>query len=460
MSYQVGDILGKYTIRGEIGRGQFGSVYFVEWLGSKGIRRGALKILIKDQTIKSILDEVSTWARVSHHANILTFIGATEHNRQILLISEYARGGSLDDWIKQHAGKKETVDDAIRLMLGILGGLQHLHENEIVHRDIKPANILLNDNDPLLADFGLARGLDLAQSSILGGTILYMSPELVDAFLSQSSRTEKYERTEADDLWAAAVTFYEMIAGDVPFKSINEIVSSRPSALPTHISPRLSEFMTIALTKQTSRRFQTAQEMCAALDAVRVQLHQDSLVATISSEDWLEGQRRKAHIDAEFATLDLMSAADFARAAELDEAGAYFNRGLLFANQEKYLEAIKDWNKAIRLYPQFVAAYNNRGLANFYIGKLDEAFADYAKTIELDPRYTVAYSNRAIAHERNGDYTEAICDYGQAIELDPRDPIAYGKRASAYERIGELEKARLDRRMCDQLSSMVSESDE
>src|SRR5215471_8626215 len=123
MSYHVGDSIGKYTIRGELGRGEFGAVYLVEWRGPKGMRKGALKILIKNQTIKSILDEVSTWARVSHHPNILTFIAATEHDRQILLISEHVPGGSLDEWIKQHAGKRGSVDSAIRLMLGILNGL-------------------------------------------------------------------------------------------------------------------------------------------------------------------------------------------------------------------------------------------------------------------------------------------------------------------------------------------------
>jgi hypothetical protein len=59
-------------------------VYLVEWLGSKGNRQGALKIL-KDPKFKDILDEVSAWARVSHHSNILTFLVATEYDKQILL---------------------------------------------------------------------------------------------------------------------------------------------------------------------------------------------------------------------------------------------------------------------------------------------------------------------------------------------------------------------------------------
>src|ERR1044072_5248910 len=148
MFYQIGDTIGRYTIRGELGSGQFGTVYLVEWQSSKGQREGALKIL-KDPTFKSILEEVSNWARVSHHPNILTFIGATEHNKQILLISERVSDGTLEDWITAHAGKRETVENAVRLMMGLLSGLEHLHDNEIVHRDIKPANILLKGDTPL-----------------------------------------------------------------------------------------------------------------------------------------------------------------------------------------------------------------------------------------------------------------------------------------------------------------------
>lgn len=157
MIYNIGDTIGKYTIAAELGSGTFGIVYLVEWLSSKGKRQGALKIL-KDPKFKDILEEVSTWARVSHHPNILTFIGATEHGKQILLISECATDGNLESWIKSRAGKKEFVESAVSLMLGVLSGLEHLHNYDIVHRDIKPANILLKGNTPLLADFGLARG--------------------------------------------------------------------------------------------------------------------------------------------------------------------------------------------------------------------------------------------------------------------------------------------------------------
>lgn len=266
MLYQIGDTIWKYRILGELGEGSFGKVYLVSWDGKRGKKQGALKIL-KDPKFKDILEEVSTWGRVSHHHNILTFIGATEHDRQILLISEFAPGGSLENWIKARAGKEQSIKDAIRLMLGILSGLEQLHANDIVHRDIKPANILLRDDTPLLADFGLARGLDLAQSSILAGTLVYMSPELINVYLSQAMGARiNYERTEGDDLWAAAVTFHQMLTGTLPFRTIDEIKDCALNTLPPYIPEELRNVIEGVLQKDMSRRYQTATEIRKALE--------------------------------------------------------------------------------------------------------------------------------------------------------------------------------------------------
>lgn len=261
MLYQVGDTLGDYRILKELGEGTFGKVYLVEWLSKRGKKLGALKIL-KNPQLNDILKEVSTWAQVSRHPNVLTFITAMEYDKQVFLISECATDGNLQDWIKAYAGKQESTADAARLMLGLLCGLEHLHENDIVHRDIKPANILLKDNIPLLADFGLARGLDLVQSSVLAGTILYMSPELINGWFNHGLEAIRYERSEADDLWAAAVVFYQMLTGDLPFKSPDEIRFSDPATLPEYfLNLTIGNVVIRALQKDISQRYKTAKEM-------------------------------------------------------------------------------------------------------------------------------------------------------------------------------------------------------
>jgi serine/threonine protein kinase len=279
---KAGDEIISYKIIGEIGEGTFGKVYLAEWQTRRGKKQGALKIL-KDPKYKDILEEVSNWARVSTHENVLTFHGAKEYEGQILIVSEYVEGGSIADTRKVAGDDLKIepfcVEKAVQIMCGVLRGLEHLHENDILHRDLKPANILLKDKTPLLADFGLARNLELVASSSIGGTYGFMPPEAFDANV-------KLERTEHLDLWAVAVTFYQMLTGDLPFDSITKIVKCTPPCLPPSMPQVLRDFFEKAFKKEPNDRFQSAAEMLEALSIEK----EKSLVDTIVDEDFDESK--------------------------------------------------------------------------------------------------------------------------------------------------------------------------
>ena len=82
MHFQAGDNIGDYKIISFLGNGAFGEVYLAEWNTRKGVKQGALKILKKQPGVAledefgAILDEVTTWGRVSQGENIVTFLGA------------------------------------------------------------------------------------------------------------------------------------------------------------------------------------------------------------------------------------------------------------------------------------------------------------------------------------------------------------------------------------------------
>jgi formylglycine-generating enzyme required for sulfatase activity/predicted Ser/Thr protein kinase len=287
---KAGDKISSYKIIGEIGEGTFGKVYLAEWQTRRGKKQGALKIL-KDPKYKDILEEVSNWARVSTHKNVLTFHGAKEYEGQILIVSEYVEGGSIAD-TRKVAGdnlkiKPFPVEEAVQIMCGVLRGLEHLHENDILHRDLKPANILLKGKTPLLADFGLARNLELVASSNISGTYGFMPPEAFDANV-------KLERTEHLDLWAAAVTFYQMLTGDLPFKSISQIVRCSPTLLPSSMPKALHDFFEKAFQKDTEKRFGSAKKMFEAVKRLRSKPEPiEDLISTIVDEDFDKIKYRK-----------------------------------------------------------------------------------------------------------------------------------------------------------------------
>ena len=147
---------------------------------------------------------------------------------------------------------------------GILAGLQHLHAlppRPLVHRDLKPANVLLRGDTPLLTDFGLSRAFSSSAFTQAGGTPAYMPPESFDDRFSPQT-----------DIWAAGVTLYRMLKGELPFPQrdltalIGAILNREPEPLPGYVPSAVAAVIFRALMKDPDRRFASADEMQAALD--------------------------------------------------------------------------------------------------------------------------------------------------------------------------------------------------
>ena len=126
---------------------------------------------------------------------------------------------------------------------------------------------------------------------------------------------------------------------------------------------------------------------------------------------------------------------------KMQDATAYFDRGLDHYKQGNLEAAIEDYTTAIELDPQYVLAYYDRGGARSEQGNLDAAIEDYTRAIELDPQFAVAYYSRGVARSHQGDLSGAIQDYTTAIELDPQFAYAYCNRGFARYEQGNLDAA-------------------
>ena len=118
-------------------------------------------------------------------------------------------------------------------------------------------------------------------------------------------------------------------------------------------------------------------------------------------------------------------------------ADAYNNRGNAKNNLGDYNAAVADYNEAIRLNPKYANAYNNRGNAKSNLGDYNAAVADYDEAIKLNPKYANAYYNRGIANFFLGNYDSAITDCDEAIRLNPKNAIAYYNRGVAKFFLGD-----------------------
>jgi tetratricopeptide (TPR) repeat protein len=134
---------------------------------------------------------------------------------------------------------------------------------------------------------------------------------------------------------------------------------------------------------------------------------------------------------------------DFTKAIELypDFPSSYDNRGITKARIGDYEGAIKDFTKAIELKPDYPTVYYGRGLSKAYIGDYEGAINDFTKAIELDPNYVSAYNNRGNAKTLIGEYEGAIADYTKAIELNPEHINAYTNLGNAKSSTGDYEGA-------------------
>ncbi|MEJ7577577.1 MAG: serine/threonine-protein kinase [Pyrinomonadaceae bacterium] len=180
--FRAGQQIGIYTLINRIGRGGFGEV----WLAERRAKFVTTKVAVKlphDEQIdhEAIKQEAALWEQASGHPNVLPIIDADEYDGQVVIVSEYAPDGSLEQWLREKG--KMPVEKAIEMTIKILDGLEFLHSRNIIHRDLKPANILLQGNTPRLADFGISRALlttASSQTSNVSGTFAYMPPEGFD----------------------------------------------------------------------------------------------------------------------------------------------------------------------------------------------------------------------------------------------------------------------------------------
>ncbi len=263
------DAIGDYKLIKFLGRGQFGEV----WLAEKQLQFSthkfphALKFLsnLGDEiTLKAAKDEVDTWIQASGHPNVMSVLDMIIHNDHIIIVSEFAEGGSLKNWLIRNGGKAPSNEIALEMLSGILRGIEHLHSRNVIHRDLKPDNILLQGNSPRITDFGVSRIVSTNSMSVnVRGTPLYMSPE--------SLRGSKLPQ---GDIWSAGIILYEMLTGKRPYDSeslyglVMAIQHDAPKPLPDNIPLVLREIVENALQKDVNKRFKTAGEMRVAVGRV------------------------------------------------------------------------------------------------------------------------------------------------------------------------------------------------
>src|SRR5690348_15954412 len=271
--YSVGQRLGDYEILGVLGAGGMGKVYKVRNTISDRVE--AMKILLPDlagqkDLADRFLREIKVLASLSH-PNIAALRTALTLDNQLVMIMEYVDGVTLSSRLAQGA---IPPGQAVKYIDQVLDALSYAHKQNIIHRDIKPANMMLTpDGSVKLMDFGIARSSTDRSLTMTGttlGSLNYMPPEQVKGEPADNR----------SDLYSLGVSLYEMVTGQLPFQAESNYAMMAahlqeapkpPIVLRPGIPQPLNQIILMALSKEPSQRFQSADAFRGALKSVQAQ---------------------------------------------------------------------------------------------------------------------------------------------------------------------------------------------
>ena len=260
---------GRYEIQREIGQGAFATVYLAR--DSRHERQVALKVLNADPTSDAgelrFIREIRLLAGLQH-PNILPLHDSGHVEALLYYVMPYVSGETLR--VRMSRERLLSIDAAVGIARESADALACAHGQGIIHRDIKPENILLSGGHAIVADFGIARAIDVAgvrqltRTGLGGpGTPAYMSPEQLLGDNPLDGRS---------DIYSLGCVLYEMLTGKPPFAGKEGFVkrftepAPLPSSLRREVEPWLDAVVETALARNPADRYETAGEMVRALN--------------------------------------------------------------------------------------------------------------------------------------------------------------------------------------------------
>ena len=219
MPVRIGSLIdGRYRVTARVGHGGMAEVYEANDIINK--HTVAIKLIREDVmqnpiNLRRFENEASIAASLNHPNIVKVYNHGTVEGKPYIA-NEFIKGQNLKDTLDFRGSL--SIEEAIDYMLQLSSALYYAHQHSIIHRDVKPDNLyMMSDGTIKLGDFGIAQmenseTINMNNKEIVG-SVHYLAPEI----------TRGLPASAQSDIYAAGVTFFELLTGHVPYSRNNAV---------------------------------------------------------------------------------------------------------------------------------------------------------------------------------------------------------------------------------------------
>lgn len=465
-----GQVIDRYRIIREIGRGGMGAVFLAERADDEYRKQVAIKLIKRGTDTDSVLRHFRNERQILagfDHVNIARlFDGGTTQNGLPYFVMEYIEGKRLDDYCRE---SNLSILQRLELFQKICAAVSYAHQRLVIHRDLKPANIRVTaGGEPKLLDFGIAKLLD--PGTAIEQTMTFAAVMTPDYASPEQVRGENI--TTASDVYSLGVILYELLTDQKPYKidnrispdivrAITEREPTKPStALARSQNPKsktenlkllrgdLDNIVLMALRKEPERRYQSVEQFS---EDIRRHLQERPVLArkdTMGYRAAKFARRNKVGLVAAALVLLILVGGIVATSWEAHIAIREKARAERRFNQVRKLanSVLFDYHDAIKALPGATKVRERlvKDALNYLDSLAGEAHDDPALQRELAAAYERVGDVRGGESSGSlGDITGAVESYTKALRIreallavNPADAQARRDLASSHQKLG------------------------
>ena len=266
MPVRIGSLIdGRYRVTARVGHGGMAEVYEANDIINK--HTVAIKLIREDVMQNPInlrrFENEATIAASLNHPNIVKVYNHGTVEGKPYIANEFIKGQNLKDTLDFRGSL--SIEEAIDYMLQLSSALYYAHQHSIVHRDVKPDNLyMMSDGTIKLGDFGIAQ-IEKAETISMNnkeivGSVHYLAPEI----------TRGLPASAQSDIYAAGVTFFELLTGHVPYNRGNAVdvavahVNERFPSIRKYLPDcpkEIEKIINKCVKKNPKDRYQTAKQL-------------------------------------------------------------------------------------------------------------------------------------------------------------------------------------------------------